>query len=107
MIHRKHKLSLAIAAALVAAGTSGARAASLFWDADGTGAANGGAGNWLDTGKWATDAAGTSHVDWTNGSDAKFVQGAATVTIVGGVTANSVEFQNTTVGYHIAGGTLT
>src|SRR4051794_14777372 len=97
MIHRKHKLSLAIAAALVAAGTSGARAASLFWDADGAGAANGGTGNWLDTGKWASDSTATpSHGDWVNNSDAKFVQGGnATVTIVGNVNANSLEFQNT------------
>jgi autotransporter-associated beta strand protein len=69
-------------------------AATLYWDADGAGAAGGGSGAWLGANLWATDAAGTAHQTWSNATfdDAVFQGTPGTVTVGGAVSARSLTF---------------
>ena len=89
-----------------------ARAATLFWDADGTTADNnastganlGGAGTWNNAdAKWWATGIETPQV-WTSGSDAVFWGTAGAVT-ASTVSANRLVFKTT--GYSINSGTLT
>src|ERR1051325_10861871 len=80
--NRKHKLSRAVAgiAAGLLAMSSGAKAANLYWDADGVGAQNGGAGGaWNYTlPHWATAAGGSTYQNFTD-SDIAFFTTSGTV----------------------------
>jgi autotransporter-associated beta strand protein len=89
-----------------------ARAAVLYWDADGstngnnasTGANLGGSGIWSSAdARWWETSLGTSQV-WSNGSDAIFWGTAGPVT-VSTVSANVLAFRTT--GYSLNSGTLT
>lgn len=92
--------------------TAPSRAADFFWDGNDTTAnADGGLGTW-DAGtstNWDDLATGGSSVIWpavsSSNDDAFFGGTAGSVTISGGVSANSLTF--TTGGYSITGGTLT
>ena len=89
-----------------------ARAATLYWDTDGstagnnasTGANLGGAGIWSTANaNWWNTGLGTPQV-WTDGSDAVFWGTAGAVT-ASTVSANSLAFKTT--GYSVNSGTLT
>ncbi len=88
-----------------------ARAATLYWDTDGstgtnnasTGANLGGSGIWsVADANWWDTSLGTPQV-WTDGSDAVFWGTAGTATVAT-VSANSLAFKTT--GYSIDSGTL-
>ena len=106
-------LALAVSAILaVSEFASQARAATLYWDTDGsttgnnasTGANLGGSGAWSTAAaNWWNTSLGTPQV-WTDGSDAVFWGTAGTVT-ASTVSANSLAFK--TNGYSIVSGTLT
>ena len=91
---------------------SPSRAGTLFWDSDGSTAANnastganlGGSGVWssADTNWWDTTL-GTLQA-WTDGSDAVFWGTPGAITVFS-VSANSLAFKTT--GYSINSGTLT
>jgi len=90
----------------------GGRAATLYWDADGstagnsaaTGANLGGSGLWSSTNaNWWDTSLGTPQF-WPDGNDAVFWGTAGAVT-VSTVAANSVAFKTT--GYALSAGTLT
>ncbi len=87
-------------------------ATDFFWDgADTTANADGGTGNWDAgvTANWDSLASAGSSVIWplsSSGNDDAFFGGSAgTVTLSGGVTANSLTFS--TAGYSLAGASLT
>src|SRR5688572_4300985 len=88
------------------------RAATLYWDTDGstagnnasTGANLGGSGIWSTTqSNWWDTSLGTLQV-WTNGSDAVFWGTAGAVT-VSSISASTLVFNTT--GYLLNSGTLT
>src|SRR5690349_3753222 len=79
------------AAAVAALGMTQAKAATLFWDADTAGAANGGSGTWGAANVWSTDLAGTSHQAWSDGSDAFLPQSAGTITVAAPATVGTLE----------------
>ncbi len=101
---------LVIAASLFLMGTALTRAATLYWDANGTASAGGapsGAGA-VPTGTWGTDAfwtsdssGGSATGSYAAGSDVVFAAGtdggAYTVNLAGSQSANSVLFQDGTV----------
>ncbi|HVT27765.1 MAG TPA: autotransporter-associated beta strand repeat-containing protein [Lacipirellulaceae bacterium] len=85
--------------------------ATLYWDADGTAAANntatgaglGGIGNWDAAGKWFDGV--SSDVSWTSATDALFTGSSGTVTLNSPQSATSLAFKSN--GYTITGSTLT
>lgn len=84
------------------------RAADLYWDANGSSSGVGGAGTWASSSTWRTGGTSGALGNWIDGSNAFLPQGAATITLNSTVTANALEFQNTSGGYTISGsGTLT
>lgn len=109
MNQRKSLLQPILAALAV---TGSLHAAPYYWDGNDTSAnADGGAGTW-QTGlvtNWDDAATGGTSLIWPTTSslddDAIFGGVAGTVTISGGVTANSLTF--TTTNYTLTGGTLT
>ncbi|HXI53671.1 MAG TPA: autotransporter-associated beta strand repeat-containing protein, partial [Candidatus Saccharimonadales bacterium] len=106
---RALRLTVLLMAASELAGS--AQGAVLYWDTDGSSAANdaatganlGGAGFWnlTDANWWIADAG--SLQPWANGSDVVFWGTAGAVTVTS-VSANSVAFKTT--GYSINSGTL-
>lgn len=109
-ILRALRLTVLLMAASELAGS--AQAAVLYWDTDGSSAANdaasganlGGAGFWnLTDANWWTAGAGSLQ-PWANGNDVVCWGTAGAVTVTS-VSANSVAFKTT--GYSINSGTLT
>jgi len=98
---------------LVALGTlaPGAHAVTRYWDPNGGAAGSGGKGDWDTTSQFwnsAADGIAGPFVTWNNaGLDNAVFAGSKgdSVTLVGGLTANSVTFG--TAGYTLGGGTLT
>ncbi len=78
--------------------------ASAFWDADGTGAVDGGTGTWNTTGAlWASGVSNPGAcVAWDNGANkaAYFTGSAGTVTLGSAVTARALSFE---AAYTLAG----
>src|SRR5947207_1166146 len=95
------------AAAFAAMGLGQAKAAQLFWDADGAGANTGGTGNWSDPNVWHNGSATGALQNWADGNDAVTVQtsptAAATITLTQNVSANSLSFSHTSNTYTLAG----
>lgn len=93
---------------LTTTGFSSATSMSLFWDADGNGAGNGGTGGWDDTtqSRFKNGASGTTYLHWVNAAagnyqSAVFGGTAGTVTVAtGGVTSEGLQFDVT--GYTLA-----
>jgi len=86
--------------------------ASIYWDANGSTAGDGGAGTWDTTtnDRFKNAAAGTTFFRWVNSSTdndhtAVFGGTAGTVTVSGGVTASGLQFATT--GYTLTASTIT
>ncbi|HEX8915588.1 MAG TPA: autotransporter-associated beta strand repeat-containing protein [Humisphaera sp.] len=106
------RAAVAVQAAVAALFAPAARAATLYWDTNGTTAGSGAAtGTWGSSAFWNTDAAGgsgTLGAATTAADDVVFSAGTngttGTVTVSGAVAANSLSFQND-VALTISGGT--
>ena len=85
---------------------------TFYFDGDGAGTQDGGAGNWNTTdARWSATDEGTTFLPWTNNAgdpnSAVFDDVAGTVT-VGTVTVNSITFSpNPSAAYTLSGGTIT
>src|SRR6187431_3358204 len=106
---RRRSAPLLIASALLAITPLPALAA-LYWDADGSTAANdtstganlGGSGNWDAAGKWFN---GSADVSWSSPDDAVFTGSTGTVTLNSPQSATSLSLK--TNGYTVTGSILT
>ena len=103
-------LGLAVLTALTALHMPAAAAADRYWDVNGGSAGSGGTGTW-DTStalfNSASDGVAGPFVKWNNAAldNAVFAGTAGTVTLSGGITAQTLTF--TISGYELDGGTLT
>ena len=75
--------------------TSTAKAADLYWDANGATAGTGGTGNWLtpsNVSNWRTGGTGGALGTWSDGNNAIFPSSVGTVTVDGAVSATGLRF---------------
>lgn len=97
---------------LLLVGASNAFAVDFWWDGDGLGTQDGGAGTWNTTlARWSTTDEGTTFAAWSNTGaathHARFDDVAASVT-VGTVSVNHITFSPTpSAAYILTGGTIT
>ena len=106
---RRATLILCALAVLALVAVQPARAATIYWDANGaTAGQTDGAGAWLNANQWWTGAA---NVNWTSGGDAVFGWGGAggAVTLASPTTVNSLTLNSFTGTYTLgtAGQTIT